>query len=235
MKNLCLYIGIAFFLLSVPAYSALEEGEALFAKRCGTCHKLPDPNHPPKEGWARRLDMMAPMAGLKKEQKQDVLEYLVYHSKNVEKEAALAEDRTFFETKCSYCHSVDRVFLMPFNDENRRHVVERMQNRAGSDWISDADAERILSYLATATVEVQAPERLNGRSGQEILRARCTACHTLERIFLELDEHPSDSELWTHIVSRMRGKAPQWISEAEAKSIIEYLQTLEPQNKQLSR
>ncbi len=231
MKNLCLYTGIAFFLLSVPAYSALDEGEALFTKRCGTCHKLPDPNRSPKEGWAKRLDMMAPMAGLKKEQKKDVLEYLVYHSRDMEQETALAEDRAFFETKCSYCHSVDRVFLVPFSDENRRHVVERMQNRAGSDWISDADAERILSYLAKATVGVPAPERLSGRSGQEILRARCTVCHTLERIFLELDEHPSDSELWTHIVSRMRGKAPQWISEYEAQSIIDYLQTLEPQNK----
>ena len=120
---------------------------------------------------------------------------------------------------------------MPFNEESRRHVVERMQNRAGLDWLSDTDAERILSYLAKATPEIQAPERLDGRSGQEILSARCTACHSLERIFLELDEHPGDSDLWTHIVGRMRSKAPQWISEGEAESIIEFLQTLEPQNK----
>ena len=231
MKNLCLYTGIAFFLLSVPAYSALDEGEALFTKRCGTCHKLPDPNHSPKEGWAKRLDMMAPMAGLKKEQKKDVLEYLVYHSRDMEQETALAEDRAFFETKCSYCHGLDRVFLIPFNEQSRRHMIERMQNRAGSDWLSDADAERILSYLATATPQVQPPERLDGNNGKDILKARCTACHTLERIFVELDEYPADADLWPHIVGRMRGKAPQWISEAEAKSIIEYLQTLEPQNK----
>ena len=66
MKSLYLFIGIAFCLLSFPAHSGLDEGEAIFSKRCSTCHKLPDPNHPPKEGWAKRLDMMAPMAGLKR-------------------------------------------------------------------------------------------------------------------------------------------------------------------------
>ncbi len=231
IKSLYLVIGFAFYTLSFSAHAGLDEGEAIFSKRCSTCHKLPDPNQPPKEGWAKRLDMMAPMAGLKKDQKSAVLEYLIYHSKHVEQEAALAEDRAFFETKCSYCHSLDRIFLIPFDEESRRHVVERMQNRAGSGWLSDADAERILSYLAKATPEVQAPERLDGRSGQEILRARCTACHTLERIFLERDEHPGDSEMWTHIVGRMRGKAPQWISEGEAQSVIEYLETIEPQTR----
>jgi len=231
MKIFCLFTGIAFFLLSIPAYADLQEGEALFTKRCGTCHKLPDPNDPPKEGWNKRLDSMAPMAGLKKEQKKDVLEYLVYHSKDMATDAALAEDRAFFETKCSYCHGLDRVFLIPFDEESRRHVIERMQNRAGSDWLSDADAERILSYLASATPQVQSPERLDGKNGKDILKARCTACHTLERIFVELDEYAGDADLWPHIVGRMRGKAPQWISEAEAESIIGYLQTLEPQKK----
>lgn len=231
MKELCLAVGIAMYLLAAPALSGVEEGEAVFSKRCQTCHKLPDPNKPPKDGWAKRLDQMAPMAGLKKEQKQSVLEFLLYHSKDKEKDAALAEDRAFFENKCSYCHALDRVFLMPLSEENRRHVVERMQNRAGPDWLSDADAERILAYLAKITPKMQEPERLDGKDGHEIMKARCTACHSLERIFLELDENADDPELWTHVVSRMRSKAPQWISETEAQSVIEYLKTLEPQGK----
>jgi len=231
-KAFLIAAGIGLFTLSVQALASVDEGEAIFNKRCHTCHKLPDPNHPPKEGWVKRLDRMAPMAGLKKEQKQNVLDYLLYHSKNVEKEAVLAEDRAFFESKCSYCHALDRVFLIPFSEESRRHVVERMQNRAGEDWISDDDAERILSYLSKLTPKVQEPERLDGKNGHEIMKARCTACHSLERIFLELDEYQGEADLWPHIVNRMRSKAPQWISQSEAQSIIDYLNTLEPQKKQ---
>ncbi|MCH7510184.1 MAG: hypothetical protein IIB68_10170 [Proteobacteria bacterium] len=231
MKTLCLITAIAIYSLSLPVYSAVEDGEAIFNKRCHACHKLPDPNHPPKEGWPKRLDMMAPMAGLKKEQKKEVLEYLLSHSKDVGKKAMLADDRAFFEAKCSYCHGLERVFLIPFNEESRRHVVKRMQNRAGPDWISDADAERILSYLATATPQAQPTVHLDSNNGRDILKTRCTACHTLERIFVALDEYPGNADLWPHIVSRMRSKAPQWISEYEAQSIIDYLQTLVPQNK----
>ena len=30
---------------------------------------------------------------------------------------------------------------------------------------------------------------------------------------------------WIHVVNRMRGKAPDWISEEEARQIVEYLQS----------
>ncbi|MEE8426944.1 MAG: cytochrome c [Woeseiaceae bacterium] len=211
------------------AQPVADVGQNLFEKRCTACHKLPDPGQPPPQGWAEQLDLMAPLARLKKDQKQSVLDYLMSHSQQASMTAALDEDRVVFETKCSRCHTVDRVLLSPLQGESLRHVVNRMQSRSGTDWLSDRDVERVLSYLGTISHETSTSAATNGKTAPaEIFALRCSGCHTLERVFLNLSEAENVEDFWSHTVSRMRGKAPQWMSEADAAEILDYLRSLNP-------
>ena len=67
----------------------------------------------------------------------------------------------------------------------------------------------------------ETPEETEGPAalgGQELLEARCTKCHNLDRVKAAsktLDE-------WTATVGRMRGKGAE-LSDAEAEILLEYL------------
>jgi mono/diheme cytochrome c family protein len=220
-------VGAALMLVFPSAWPATQDGQNLFEKRCIACHKLPDPAQPPPEGWAERLELMAPQARLKSAQKAAVLEYLLSHTRTSVAAAALDEDRVLFEEKCSRCHTLERVFLIPLTDEARQHVVHRMQARSGTGWLSDEDVERILAYLAIAGQEVTVAQAVGSDAGgQEMFFTRCSACHTIERVFSKLEDSAQDNPPWAHTVSRMRGKAPQWMTEEETALILEYLQSL---------
>lgn len=212
--------------LIVPAaWPASVDGQALFEKRCAACHSLPDIDNPPPEGWEQRLAQMAPLAKLKGRQKDAVLAYLSSHVELAAKTASLEEDKAFFEMKCSRCHSLARIFLEPLTDESRRHVVSRMQAKSGTGWLSDTDVERVLDYLSGARFDVPTPPVIAaGASADDIFMARCQACHTLERVSVRLGPGRSSAMDWSHVVSRMRAKAPQWMTDAEATQIIDYLQ-----------
>ena len=213
---------------------AAANGSKIFEKRCSQCHDLPNPKKPPPEGWVKRLDLMAPMAGLSKKEKAEVLSYLLSHSKTAEQALSVAQERKIFEKKCSLCHSTVRIFTEKLTPESRRHIVLRMKERA-PDWISPKDAEAILDFLQKAKKPVVAmpklgpkPVKTAGLPPQEVFRARCSACHTLERVYLKLEEAGPNADVWTHIVSRMRKKNPEWISKRDAEKILTYLQSLRP-------
>ncbi len=215
--------------IAMPADGwAAASGEKIFKKRCGTCHELPDPNVPPSQGWAKQLDQMAAMASLKSEEKAGVLSYLQSHSQIKVKNVSLAEEKRLFEKKCSLCHTPDRVFLTPLTDKSRSHIVARMQERA-PDWISPEESELILDYLSKTPRKVQLKKKKKIKGdAKAIFRQRCAGCHSLERVYLKLEEQKAPS--WGHIVKRMQEKAPEWLSKNEATEIMTYLQTLKPVN-----
>ena len=210
-------------LLAVARY-ADAEGQALFEKRCVACHKLPDPGQPPAAGWEQQLELMAPLARLKKDQKQDVLDYLLSHTRDAAMRASMDEDRILFENKCSRCHTLDRIFLIPLEGENLGHVINRMQSRSGTDWLSDQEVERVLAYLSNAPRTLPNAAVGDDATPEQIFALRCSACHTLERIFQKLDDGSDIDDFWSHTISRMQGKAPQWMSEVDAEEILDYLQ-----------
>ena len=72
--------------------------------------------------------------------------------------------------------------------------------------------------------------RFATRQSAQVFRERCSACHTLERVYLALEESQGKDKAppWMHIVQRMREKAPEWISAQEAEQIMTYLQSLKP-------
>ena len=61
--------------------------------------------------------------------------------------APVADGKTLFETKCSVCHGVDRATARTEMKEKWTSIVKEMQGKK-ADWISDAEASKIVDYLA---------------------------------------------------------------------------------------
>jgi len=225
-----------FAILAPPQAMAGQDGQKIYEDRCGMCHDLPDPNKPPPEGkghWKERLDQMAPNAGLSRKEKAAVLAFLQSHEKGASNMVSFAQEKQLFEKKCSLCHTIDRVFRIPLTDESRAHIIKRMQERA-PDWITGEQAKEIMEYLSQAGDKT--PEHTPragpgkgekaGDGAAALFRQRCSACHTLERVYLKLEKDPATA--WMHIASRMQKKAPEWLTNDEARKIAEYLKTLKP-------
>lgn len=234
MRNLLFRYGAipvvagGFALLSAVASAANPEtsaGEKIFKSQCSQCHALPDPQKLTAEQWVLRLEQMAPMAGLKSQEKTEVLNFLQGHSQKAVKIVSMAEERRLFEQKCGLCHSPDRVFLEPLSGESLRHVVLRMRERAPG-WISEEELREIMEYLTHGAPEAKRPERKPIAGSEALFRERCSACHTLERVYLEIEKTKGRPPPWLHIVKRMQEKSPQWITPAEGNEILKYLQSL---------
>ncbi|MEK6696962.1 MAG: cytochrome c [Candidatus Deferrimicrobiota bacterium] len=58
-----------------------------------------------------------------------------------------AEGRALFDQKCSVCHPLDRATARKEMKEKWTEIVKTMQGKK-ADWISDADASKIVDYLA---------------------------------------------------------------------------------------
>ncbi|HHJ35435.1 MAG TPA: hypothetical protein ENJ87_06695 [Gammaproteobacteria bacterium] len=200
-----------------------NSGEKIFEQRCHRCHDLPDPSAPPEMGWEKRLKIMAKLAKLTPEQKKEVLVYLQSHSKSVEETMSLSAEKQLFEKKCSLCHTLDRIFIEPLTDASRSHIVKRMREK-NQQWISMEESRQILDYLGKAP-KIKREKRASGNA-QAIFLERCSACHTLDRIYEKL-KTGNNLKAWTHTVQRMQNKAPEWLSKDDAKQVIEYLGTLE--------
>jgi len=63
--------------------------------------------------------------------------------------SAVEEGKALFEQKCSVCHGLDRATARTETREQWASIIKEMQGKK-ADWISDADAAKILEYLAAA-------------------------------------------------------------------------------------
>jgi mono/diheme cytochrome c family protein len=62
--------------------------------------------------------------------------------------SAAAEGKALFEQKCGVCHGLDRATVRKENKEKWISIVKDMQSKK-ADWISDADAAKIVEFLAS--------------------------------------------------------------------------------------
>jgi cytochrome c5 len=61
--------------------------------------------------------------------------------------APVLDGKTLFDTKCSVCHGLDRPTARKETKEKWAGIVKEMQGKK-ADWISDAEASKIIDYLA---------------------------------------------------------------------------------------
>ncbi len=141
--------------------------------------------------------------------------------------AKVTEEERLFIAKCDECHPSERIFLVELTQEQRRHVVLRMRERleAGDAWLSDEDVERLLNYVDERAKSASAVQPQKQASAKQLFRQRCKGCHELDRIYAQVKTERENPTAWLHVVTRMQAKAPGWISEGEAKQIIDYLRT----------
>ena len=215
---------IALFICLFSPATAIStgQGKAVFEERCHRGHDLPDPGKPPEMGWEKRLKLMAKLSKLTPDQKTEVLSYLQSHTKKAEKTISLADEQRLFEQKCSLCHTLDRVLLEPLNDKARLHIIKRMQGKMPC-WITEEESKQVMDYLSKAPKVERVKKTSNVPA--EIFQERCSACHTLERVYNKINNDKAPS--WMHIVQRMQKKAPQWLSKDDAQLVIEYLKSIE--------
>lgn len=213
-------------LLLPPALNAELETLDL-ERRCGQCHDISDPDTlAGGEDWLKKLADMGPLDQLTPAQRVEVVEFLRYHGWEVNQIVSMATERHLFEEKCGLCHSVQRTFVETMNDEQLRATVERMRQRE-PQWISEDEAQRIISYIRSGARGAQRPEhRIVDGTPADAFRARCAGCHPLERSYLYLESHLDPQ--WPLLVKRMQAKAPEWISDSEAQLIVEYLAAQKP-------
>ena len=61
--------------------------------------------------------------------------------------APAADGKTLFDQKCSVCHPLDRATARKEMKEKWASILKEMQGKK-ADWISDADASKIVDYLS---------------------------------------------------------------------------------------
>jgi cytochrome c5 len=58
-----------------------------------------------------------------------------------------ADGKSIFESKCGVCHGLDRAAIRHETKEKWVSIVKEMQEKKAG-WISDAEASKIVDYLA---------------------------------------------------------------------------------------
>jgi len=109
-------------------------------------------------------------------------------------------------TKCSTCHSLERVLIATKDETAWRKTVLEMREKTGGA-ITEDDVEKLVQYHV---------ERQNRE--QEIFEKDCTKCHPPDRS-LEKQKTPSE---WREIIRRMQKKAPGLISDEEIDLLVNY-------------
>ena len=61
--------------------------------------------------------------------------------------APALDGKTLFDNKCGVCHGIDRATARRETKEKWAGIVKEMQGKK-ADWISDAEAAKIIDYLA---------------------------------------------------------------------------------------
>lgn len=123
--------------------------------------------------------------------------------------------------KCSKCHTLRRVFVMPRPAEEWRDLVEKMRDK-NPEWINPEEAKQIFSEIVDGwpeRVRAAARERKEYEDARFLFVDRCATCHSVNRMLLT-DKTPTE---WLGTVERMRFEDPEYITEEDAKRIAKFL------------
>jgi cytochrome c5 len=131
------------------------------------------------------------------------------------------EGRDVLATACSQCHPLNVIRSMREGAEGWKRHVYNMVTRGAQ--LNAREADMVVAYLAanfgptaptTSAVQVALP----GGPGKDLVEARCTVCHDLERV---ASAKRQKSE-WPALVANMVGRGAVATPD-EAQAISSYL------------
>jgi cytochrome c5 len=131
------------------------------------------------------------------------------------------EGRDLLATACSQCHPLNVIRSMREGAEGWKRHVYNMVTRGAQ--LNAREADMVIAYLAAnfgpATPAVSAtPVALPSGPGKDLVEARCTVCHDLERV---ASAKRQKSE-WPALVANMVGRGAVATPD-EAQAISAYL------------
>jgi cytochrome c5 len=132
------------------------------------------------------------------------------------------EGRDLMATACSQCHPLNVIRSMREGSEGWKRHVHNMVTRGAQ--LNAREADTVVAYLAanfgpTAPAAASvAPVTLPGGPGRDLVEARCTACHDLERV--TVIKRPKAG--WPVLVANMVGRGAVATPD-EAQAIGSYL------------
>lgn len=135
--------------------------------------------------------------------------------------AGSANSTHLVDVKCSKCHTLKRVFLMPRSESEWRDVVEEMMDK-NPEWISPEEAQHIIGEILTTwseRAEATIRERREYEDARFLFIDRCTLCHSINRVLLK----DKTAEEWKKTVEKMRSGAKEYITEEDAERIANFL------------
>ncbi|MHC4196823.1 MAG: hypothetical protein ACYSRP_02775 [Planctomycetota bacterium] len=125
------------------------------------------------------------------------------------------------DVKCSKCHTLRRIFLMPKPENEWRETVHRMRDK-NPQWISAEEAglieEEIINTRADRVKAITA-ERQDYDDARLLFIDRCSSCHSVNRVLLKA----KTAAEWKETVERMRAEAGDWISKEDGDRIAALL------------
>jgi cytochrome c5 len=131
------------------------------------------------------------------------------------------EGRDLLATACSQCHALNVIRSMREGAEGWKRHVYNMVTRGAQ--LNAREADMVVAYLAanfgpTAPAAAATPVALPSGPGKELVEARCTACHDLERVASARRQKSQWPALVANMVNRGAVATPE-----EAQAISSYL------------
>jgi cytochrome c5 len=131
------------------------------------------------------------------------------------------EGRDLLATACSQCHPLNVIRSMREGPEGWKRHVYNMVTRGAQ--LNAREADTVVAYLAanfgpSAPAASATPVALPSGPGKDLVEARCTACHDLERVAV-IKRQKSQ---WPALVANMVGRGAVATPE-EAQAISSYL------------
>ena len=123
-----------------------------------------------------------------------------------ERLAHFAEAKAVFERACNVCHGLERPLSKTFDRAGWEKTVERMHDNGAE--VDAKERAQVVAYLLT----------------KNAFEAKCSACHEVGR---PLGKSKSAAD-WLATVTRMAGKKPGHLSDAETADIAAYLAVTRP-------
>jgi mono/diheme cytochrome c family protein len=120
--------------------------------------------------------------------------------------AQLTQAKAVFERACGVCHGLERPLSKTFDKAGWEKTVERMHDNGAE--VTAAERAQVVAYLLT----------------KNTFEAKCSACHGIDR---PLGKSKSAAD-WLATVTRMAGKKPGHLIDAEIADIAAYLAVTRP-------